>query len=160
MKERKGNFSTKSQNFLKSSGQVDLGISGQINLGILRQTLRVGGKMIGTQQIPFFKHQQPLRSFNMSLSVNCDFRILVLPNTLILFSLTDWIFRPLHAKLLFLPIFSYRLIFGSQRFCVQRRPRQSAGSRKEDPMHFGWNGNANSHREQKSQLPTTVGGGH
>ena len=82
VKKKKGNVSTKSQNLQKSSGQVDLGNNGQINLGILRQTLRVGGKMIGTQQIRILKRQQPLRSFNMLLSVNCDFRILVLPNTL------------------------------------------------------------------------------
>ena len=39
--------------------------------------------MIGTQQIRVLKHQQALSNFNMLLSVNCDFRILVLPNTLI-----------------------------------------------------------------------------
>ena len=46
-------------------------------LGMLKQTLRVVGKIIGTQQIRILKHQQPLRNFNMLLSVNCDFRILV-----------------------------------------------------------------------------------
>ena len=112
-KERKGNVSTKSQNLQKSSGQVDLGNNGQINLGMLKQTLRVGGKMTGTQQIRILKHQQPVRNFNMLLSVNCDFRILVLPNTVNVFRLTHWTLRseplhlaliPLHAKLLFLPI--------------------------------------------------------
>ena len=50
VKERKDNVSTKSQNHQKSSGQVDLGNNGQNNLGMLKQTLRVGGTMIGTQQ--------------------------------------------------------------------------------------------------------------
>ena len=69
--------------------------------------------MIGTQQILVLKHQQPLRNFNKLLSVNCDYRILVLPNTLNLSSLTGWTLRsepsylvliPLHAKLLFVRI--------------------------------------------------------
>ena len=51
VKERKDNISTKSQNLQKNSGQVDLGNNGQNNLGMLKQTLRVGGMMIGTQQI-------------------------------------------------------------------------------------------------------------
>ena len=51
VKERKDNVSTKSQNHHKSSGQVDLGNNGQNDFGMLRQTLRVGGTMIGTQQI-------------------------------------------------------------------------------------------------------------
>ena len=174
MKERRGNVSTKSQNLQKSKGQADLGNNGQVNLGMLKHTLRVGGKMIGTQQIRILKHQQPLEKFHMLLSVNCDFRILAWPNTLNLFSLTDWILRselshwvliPLHAKLLFLPITCYTWMFDPQKFstwmCVQHcRPRRSVWSRKEDPMHFVWNGKANGHRDQKSQLPTTIDGGH
>ena len=100
VKERKDNVSTKSQSLQKSSGQADLGNNGQITLGILKH-------------IRVLKNQQPLRNFNMLLSVNFDFRVWVLPNTLNLFSLTDWILRselshlvliPLHEKLLFLQI--------------------------------------------------------
>ena len=64
VKERKGNVSTKSQNHQKSSGQVDLGNYGQNNLGMLKQTL-----------------QRQLSNFNMRLSVICDSRMWVLPNT-------------------------------------------------------------------------------
>ena len=108
VKERKENVSTKSQNLQKSSGQVDLGNSGQSNLGMLKQALPVGGKMIGTLQIRILRLQQQPKHFSVRLSVNCDFRVLVLPNTLNLFSLTDWILRselshlvliPLHVKL-------------------------------------------------------------
>ena len=69
--------------------------------------------MIGTQQIRILRPQWQLRHVNLRLSVICDPRIWVLPNTLKLFNLTDWIFHselshlvliPLHAKLLFLPI--------------------------------------------------------
>ena len=55
LKERKDNVSKKSQNHQKSSGQVDLGNNGQNNLGMLKQTLRVGGTMFGTQQIRIFR---------------------------------------------------------------------------------------------------------
>ena len=71
---------------------------------LLKQTLRDGGKMIGTQRIRMLKIQQPLRNVNMLLSVNCDFRVMVQPNTLNVFSLTDWIIRSEHAKLVLLPI--------------------------------------------------------
>ena len=54
VKERKDNVSTKSQNHQMSSGQVDLGNICQNNLGMLKQTPRVGGNMIGTQQIRQF----------------------------------------------------------------------------------------------------------
>ena len=47
VKERKDNVSSKSQNHQKSSGRVDLGNNGLNNLGMLKQTLRVGGMMIG-----------------------------------------------------------------------------------------------------------------
>ena len=113
VKERKDNVSTKSQNHHKSSGQVDLGNNGQNDFGMLRQTLRVGGTMIGTQQIRILRPQRQLRNFNMRLTVICDSRIWVLSNTLNLFNMTDWIFHselsrlvwiPLHVKLLFLPI--------------------------------------------------------
>ena len=113
VKERKDNVSTKSQNHHKSSGQVDLGNNGQNDFGMLRQTLRVGGTMIGTQQIRLLRPQRQLRNFNMRLTVICDSRIWVLSNTLNLFIMTDWIFHselsrlvwiPLHVKLLFLPI--------------------------------------------------------
>ena len=113
VKERKDNVSTKSQNHQKSSGQVDLANNGQNNLGMLKQTLRVGGTMIGAQQIQILRPQRRLRNFNMRLSVICDSQIWVLSHTLNLFSLTDWILHnelshlvliPLHAKLLFLPI--------------------------------------------------------
>ena len=33
-------------------------------------------------------------------------------------------------------------------------------TKKEDPVHHRWNRKANGHREQKSQLPTTLDGGH
>ena len=70
--ERKDNVSTKSQNHHKNSGQVDLGNNGQNNLGMLKQTLRVGGAMIGTQQIRIFRPQRQLRNFNIRPSVICD----------------------------------------------------------------------------------------
>ena len=76
-KVRKVNVSMKSQNLPKSRGQVDLGNNGQINLGMLEQTLRFGGKMIGTQQIRILKHRSEL---------------------------SNLVLIPLHAKLLFLPI--------------------------------------------------------
>ena len=97
VKERKDNVSTKSQNHQKSSGQVDLWKNGQNNLGMLKQTLRVGGTMIGTQQIRILRTQRQPRNFNMRLSVICDSRIWLLSNTLNLFSMTDWI---LHSELL------------------------------------------------------------
>ena len=59
------------------------------------------------------KHQQQLKNFNMLLSVNCDFRVLVLPVTSNFSNVNDWILHsgpshlaliPLHAKLLFLLI--------------------------------------------------------
>ena len=75
MKERKDNVSTKSQNHQKSSGQVDLGNNGQNNLGMLKQTLRVGGTMIGPQQIRILRPQRQLRNFDMRLPVICDSRI-------------------------------------------------------------------------------------
>ena len=75
VKETKDNVSTKSQNHQKSSGQVDLENNGQNNLGILKLTLRVGGTMIGTQQIRILRPQRQLRNFNMCLSVICDTRI-------------------------------------------------------------------------------------
>ena len=108
----------------KYSGQVDLGNNGQNNLGMLKQTLRVGGMMIGIQQIRILRPQRQLRNFNMCLSVICDSRIWVLPNTLNLFNLTDWIFHsepsqlvliPLHAKLLFLPITLQHMDFWSTK---------------------------------------------
>ena len=75
--------------------------------------LRVGGTMIGTQQIRFLRPQRQLKNFNMRLSVMCDSRIWVTSKTSNLFNMNDWILRgelshlvliPLHAKLLFLPI--------------------------------------------------------
>ena len=113
VQERKDNVSTKSQNHHKSSGQVDLGNNGQNDFGMLRQTLRVGGTTIGTQQIRILRPQRQLRNFNMRLTVIFDSRIWVLSDTLNLFNMTDWIFHSelsrlvwilLHVKLLFLPI--------------------------------------------------------
>ena len=113
VKERRDNVSTKSQNHQKSSGQVDLGNNGQNNLGMLKQTLRVGGTKIDTQQNRILRPQRQPRNFNMRLSVIRDTRIWFLSNTSNLFSMTDWILHsepshlvliPLHAKLLFLPI--------------------------------------------------------
>ena len=54
---------TKSQNLQKSSVQGNIG---QINLGLLKETLRVGGEMIDTQQIRILRCQR------MLLSVNCE----------------------------------------------------------------------------------------
>ena len=141
VKERKDNVSTKSQNHQKSSGQVDLGNNGQNNLGMLKQTLRVGLTMIGTQQIRILRPQRQLRNFNIRLSVICDSRIWLLSNTLNLFSMTDWI---LHSELSQLVLISRCMqncldscqspcstwISGPQRLftwmCVQHcRPRQS-----------------------------------
>ena len=80
-KERKDMVSTKLQNFQKNSGQADLGNSGKINLGKLTPTVQAGEKMTGAQQSRVLKHQQQLKKLNMLPSVNCDFRILVLPAT-------------------------------------------------------------------------------
>ena len=133
--ERKDNVSTKSQNHQKSSGQVDLGNNGQNNLGMLKQTLRVGGTMIGTQQIRILRPQRQLRNFNMRLSVICDSRMWVLSNTLNLFSMTDWtlhsqlshlVLIPLHVKLLFLPI---TWILGPQRLPAGRDKFYDQGKR-------------------------------
>ena len=82
VKERKDNVSTKLQNLHRNSGLVDHGNSGQTNPGKLT-------KMIGTQQSRVLKNQQQLKNFNMLPPVNCDFRILVLPITSNLSSLTD-----------------------------------------------------------------------
>ena len=109
----KEKVSTKSKNLQKNSAQADLGNSGLINPGRPTLTVRTGEKMTGTQQSRVLKHQQPLRNLNLLLLVKCDFRILVLPNTLNLSSLIDWtlcsepshlVLILLHAKLLFLPI--------------------------------------------------------
>ena len=51
VEERKDNVSTKSQNHRRNSGQVNLGNTGLNNLGAQKPTLRVGGTMVGTQQI-------------------------------------------------------------------------------------------------------------
>ena len=69
-KERKDNVCTRSQNLQKNSGQADPGNSGQINLDKLTPTVRAGEKMTGTHQSRVNKHQQQLKNFNMSLSVN------------------------------------------------------------------------------------------
>ena len=137
-KERKDNVSTKSQIHQKNSGQVDLGNKEQNNLGMLKQTLRIDGTMIGTQQVRILKPQRQLRNFNMRLSVICDSRIWVVSNTLNLFSMTDWILHSELSHLVFLPLQNCcscqspcsTRIFGPQRFpswmCVQHcRPRQS-----------------------------------
>ena len=63
------------------SGQMDHWNNGQNNLGMLKQTLRVGDTMIGTQQIRIHRPQRRLRNFNMRLSVICDSLIWVLSNT-------------------------------------------------------------------------------
>ena len=63
VKERKDNVSTKSQNLQKSSGLADLGNIGQVNLGMLKQTLGVGEKMIGTQQIRLREHTAAAEKF-------------------------------------------------------------------------------------------------
>ena len=104
-KERKDNVSTKLQT--KNSGQVDLGNNGQNNLGTQKPTLRVGGTMIGTQQIRILRPQRQLKNFTMRLSVICGSRIWVSSNTSNLFNMTDRIHLvmiPQRAKLLFLPI--------------------------------------------------------
>ena len=69
-KERKDNVCTRSQNLQKNSGQDYPGNSGQINLGKLTPTVRAGEKMTGTHQSRVNKHQQQLKNFNMSLSLN------------------------------------------------------------------------------------------
>ena len=116
VKGRKGNVSRKSQNLQKSSGQVDLGNYGQINLGMLKQTLRVGGK-IGTQQIQILKHQQPLRNFNMLLSVNCDFQ-------------THLIFSACMQNCCSCQSPCYTRIFDAQRFSTWRCAYSTAGRDK------------------------------
>ena len=64
VEERKDNVSTKSQNHQKNSGQVDPGNNGQNNLGTQKPTLRVGGTMIGIQQIRILRLQWQLKKFN------------------------------------------------------------------------------------------------
>ena len=90
-----------------------LGTMGQNNVGTQKPTLRVGGTMIGTQQIRILGPQRQLKNFIMRLSVICDSRIWVLSNTSNVFNMNDWILHrelshavliPQHAKLLFLPI--------------------------------------------------------
>ena len=81
VEERKDNVSTKSQNHRKNSGQVDLGTIGQNNLGTQKPTLRVGGTVIGTQQIRILRPQRQLKNFNMRLSAISDSRIWVLSHT-------------------------------------------------------------------------------
>ena len=71
VKERKDNVSTKSRNHQKNSGQVDTGNHGLNNLGTQKPTLRVGGTMIGTQQIRILRQQQP-KNFSVHLLVICD----------------------------------------------------------------------------------------
>ena len=63
VKERKDNVSTKAQNHRRNSGQVDLGNNGQNNVGMLKQTLRIGGMMIGTQQIRILRPQRAAEKF-------------------------------------------------------------------------------------------------
>ena len=73
---------TTSQRNHRTAGRtVDKWISGTMLRTILKTqkpTLRVGGTMIGTQQIRILKPEWQLKNFNMRLSVICDSRSWVL----------------------------------------------------------------------------------
>ena len=75
----------------------------QNNLGTQKPTLRVGGTMIGTQQIRILRPQRQLKNPNMRLSVTCDSQIWVMSNTSNLFNMNDWI---LHGELSHLMLIS------------------------------------------------------
>ena len=72
IKERKRNVSTKSQNFQRSSGQVNLGNNCLINLGMLKPILRVGVTITGKLQIRILRLQQQPKKFSVRLSAICD----------------------------------------------------------------------------------------
>ena len=168
VKERKDNVSTKSQNHQKNSGQVDVGNNGRNDLGMLKQTLRVGGTMIGTQQIPILRTLRQLRNFNMRLSVTGDSRIWVLSK---IESVQHDRLDPSQRTITFgidtaackTVVFSkhpaargYLVHKDSLLGCAY----STAGRDKVYDHGKRFLCTSDGHREQKSQLPTTLDGGH
>ena len=96
---------------------MDLWNNGLDNLGAQNLTLRVGGTLVGTQQIRILRLQQP-KNFSVRLSVICDSRIWVTSNTSNLFNMTDWI---LHSELSHSPSLEFKLDATTGRAIAMRR---------------------------------------